>query len=87
MVRKFDGLIFIKKFNSILLYVAMIVFACVLIYNIVNWDYMAFAQPCFVLLRVLVIIVISWVLSGVIDFNIMARDHRDMYNDNYMIGS
>lgn len=53
----------LNKFNSIILLTAMISFSCVLIFNIVSWDLHTWLSTCYILLRIGVIIIITYMIE------------------------
>lgn len=57
----------LHKFNNIILLTSMIAFACILIFNVVSWDIKIWISTCYTLLRILIIIAITYLID--IGFN------------------
>lgn len=57
---KFNQTNILNRFNSIILSTSMIAFACVLVFNVISWDIHTWLSTCYILLRVLIIIAITY---------------------------
>lgn len=65
----------LHKFNNIILLTSMIAFACILIFNVVSWDLHTWLSTCYILLRIVVIIIITYSLD--VYFNKIQKIDKD----------
>lgn len=65
----------LHKFNNIILLTSMIAFACILIFNVISWDLHTWLSTCYILLRIVVIIVITYLLE--VYFNKIQKIDKD----------